>query len=136
MRLTDVTLRRLAYAAAGFCLVALALGVALIVSLATSDNPAASSATWGSAGPASTLIFVAIISAFPLVGVVVAHRLPRNTIAWLLLAVGLAWAWQAVTDVYAEYSVLTDPGSLPRPDIAAASVSGRGCRRSGSWART
>jgi len=54
------------------------------------------------------------------VGVLVAHRQPRNTIAWLLLAVAFFWAFAVVADTYAVFGVESDPGSLPRPDIAAA----------------
>lgn len=59
---------------------------------------------------------------FPIVGALIASRQPRNAIGWIMLAVGIGGAIAAVLETYAEYSVVTRPGSLPRPVLALALV--------------
>ncbi len=57
--------------------------------------------------------FVVAFFAFPLVGVVIASRRPRNAIGWLFLAVGLGLALSNFSTAYADYGLFADPGSLP-----------------------
>ncbi|MDP8932246.1 MAG: sensor histidine kinase [Actinomycetota bacterium] len=81
------------------------------------------SATGGYGGPsniANTLFMFAMFS-FPLVGILIASRRPRNTIAWILLATGAAW--NLPFDSYAFYGLVANPGSVPAPDLAAALAS-------------
>ncbi len=120
MPLSTEALRRLAWAAFAVCLFSFLVGAAVLVSEIGSGSHARMQGSWGSSGPVGDFLIGVTTFAFPLVGVLVAHRQPRNTIGWLLLAVGLTWAWGAVADSYAVYSVITNPGSLPRPDVAAA----------------
>ncbi|CAN5126845.1 hypothetical protein BH24ACT12_BH24ACT12_24270 [soil metagenome] len=64
--------------------------------------------------------FLLLILIFPLTGALILRRQPRNTIGWLLQGIGLVWGLGGFTDNYARYGLLVNPGSLPRPDIAAA----------------
>jgi hypothetical protein len=64
------------------------------------------------------LIFVPFL-AFPLVGVLVASRRPRNPIGWILLADGLLWMLGGIIDSYRVYS-LARPGSVPFPVVIYA----------------
>jgi signal transduction histidine kinase len=120
MPLSTDAVRRLAYAAFAVCLFSFLLGCAELVSEIVSGTHPGTEGSWGSSGPVGDLLLGVTIFAFPLVGVLLAHRQPRNTISWLLLAVALFWALGLVADGYAVYAVDTNPGSLPRPDIAAA----------------
>jgi len=51
-------------------------------------------------------------------GRLIASRLPRNAIGWLLCLVGLALAATMVTEQYAVYGLATAPGSLPAARLA------------------
>jgi hypothetical protein len=66
-----------------------------------------------------TSVFVLVMAVFPLVGLLIVRRQPRNTVGWLLLGVGLVWAVGGATDNYARYGLLINPGSLPEPAVAA-----------------
>ena len=63
---------------------------------------------------------IVMMGAFPLVGALVALRRPRNAIGWILLAIGVAWSLFGLSQVYAVYGLFTDPGAVPRPDLALA----------------
>jgi hypothetical protein len=69
------------------------------------------------------LLFHALTFSFPLVGVLIARRQPRNAITWILLGIGLAWSVGAVTEAYRDYALLTAPGSLPGGDVVDAASS-------------
>jgi hypothetical protein len=47
------------------------------------------------------------------VGAVLASRLPRHPVGWLLLGVGLSVAGSGLADGYARYGLVARPGSLP-----------------------
>jgi hypothetical protein len=57
---------------------------------------------------------------FPITGLVVARRQPRNGVVWVLLGIGLASGFGSVIGSYATYGLVTDPGSLPGAGVAAA----------------
>jgi hypothetical protein len=57
---------------------------------------------------------------FPLIGMPIVSRQPRNPVGWILLGIGLTWGIYSVLDGYARYSLITNPGALPRPDVALA----------------
>lgn len=59
------------------------------------------------------------LSAYPLVGAVVASRRPRNVVGWLLCTVGLAIALLVFTTSYGPYARAVHPGFLPGAEIAA-----------------
>ena len=68
-------------------------------------------------GPGCGLIVVLL--AFPLTGLLVLRRQPRNTIGWVLTGIGLVWSIGGLADSYARYGLVVDPGSLPGPAITA-----------------
>jgi len=53
-------------------------------------------------------------------GLLILLRQPRNRVGWLLQGIGLVWGLTGLLDTYAEYGLVINPGSLPRPDVAAA----------------
>jgi hypothetical protein len=108
--MSDRALRSLAWVVCGV----LAATVALTVVIFLADPPKIT--------PGATLetsVFVLVMAVFPLVGLLIVRRQPRNTVGWLLLGVGLVWAVGGATDNYARYGLLVNPGSLPEPAIAA-----------------
>jgi signal transduction histidine kinase len=62
--------------------------------------------------------------AFPLVGIFVLLRQPKNRIGWILMVIGLIVATGATLDAYARYGLQLRPGSVPGPAVAAALVQG------------
>ena len=65
---------------------------------------------------------VSMALAFPLVGALIISRRPRHPMGWLFSGVGLVGALILATWGYAEYGIVTSPGSLPGA-VAAAWVS-------------
>ncbi len=110
MALSDRTLRGLAWAVWWFS----AAATLAAVTLAAISFVDEASTTLRAVG------FITVVLTFPLVGVLILRRQPRNTIGWLLQGIGLIWGLGACTDIYARYGILVAPGSLPRPDMAAA----------------
>jgi hypothetical protein len=53
------------------------------------------------------------------VGAVVASRRPRNSIGWVLCAIGLSWGAHHFSSEYVTYALLAAPGSLPAANAAA-----------------
>jgi hypothetical protein len=47
------------------------------------------------------------------VGAVLAARQPRHPVGWLMLALGLSVAADALTDSYARDGLLASPGAVP-----------------------
>jgi hypothetical protein len=62
---------------------------------------------------ASTIPYLVAIVVAATVGAVLASRLPRHPVGWLLLAVGLSVTASGVADGYARYGVVARPGTLP-----------------------
>jgi hypothetical protein len=60
-----------------------------------------------------------ILYAFPLVGVLIAVRRPRNRIAWLCLAIGGVWGVEGLILAATAYEA-AHPGLLARPDLVLA----------------
>jgi signal transduction histidine kinase len=106
-RLSDAAVRRWAWVSfVGF----LASGLlSLVVGLMDPTNVA----DWGSSGNAGDIVFTLVILLFPLVGLMITHRQPRNRIGWLLLVIGLTWGLSGLIDAYSEVALLVRPGSLP-----------------------
>ncbi len=77
------TMARLAWLAFGLITALFVAGIAL----SFLNRAAAGEGT----GPASTatILFLAAMFSFPAVGVFIASQQPRNTIAWIFLAIGL-----------------------------------------------
>ena len=103
--MTDSTARALARAlfalVVALLVVALTAGAVLIVQSAT---------TFGELAP--ELILALGMVTFPVVGVLVATRQPRNAVGWILLGVGLAWQLAAVAGAYTAWST-AHPETLP-----------------------
>jgi signal transduction histidine kinase len=101
-QVNDSTLRRFAYALA----VLIAAGVALGVTLSIRNGTASS----GVEGVPFVL--------FPIVGLVLATRRPRNPLGWLMLFVGLSFGFPF--EDYGRYALVTRGGDLPLGDVALA----------------
>jgi hypothetical protein len=61
----------------------------------------------------STIPYLLAIVVAATVGAVLAGRLPRHPVGWLLLAVGLSVSGSGVADGYARYGLVARPGALP-----------------------
>jgi hypothetical protein len=113
-RWSDRTLRRIAWAGWWVTLVTAVVGW-VVSSLGSPESPV----SWGS----STLGeygFAVVVLSFPVVGLVILVRRPRNRVGWLLTGVGLAWTLPGLVDAYAHWGLVVDPGSVPGPEVAAA----------------
>jgi hypothetical protein len=62
---------------------------------------------------ASTIPWLLAIVVAATVGAVLANRLPRHPVGWLLLTVGLSVTGSGVADGYARYGLVAQPGALP-----------------------
>jgi hypothetical protein len=76
---------------------------------------------WAADLGVGSLVGGALFLAFPLVGVLIASRRPKNAIGWLCLAIGLLWVLSGMADYYSYYGAAT-PGSVPFP-VAMAGIS-------------
>ncbi len=111
---SDRALRRWAWT--GWWLVLVSSTTSLVVSSIGRRDGAAS---WGG-GTLGETAFVVVVLTFPLVGLLVLLRQPRNRVGWLLQGVGLAWGLPGLLDSYAHYGLIIDPGAVPGPDVVAA----------------
>ncbi len=103
-----------------FGVVALSMACGLVLSALSAAGQDAVSWTTLVSG---LLLWFAMFT-FPVAGVLVATRQPRNPIAWILLAVGLVWELAgAFAESYVYYALVTAPGALPRPDLVAVLTS-------------
>ena len=62
---------------------------------------------------ASTIPYLLAVVIAATVGAVLASRLPRHPVGWLLLGVGLSVTASGVADGYARYGLVARPGTLP-----------------------
>jgi hypothetical protein len=107
MTVSDATLRRLAWTAWWF----FAAMCVLAAVLSAFDGSASSTG--------ADLAFLVVVSAFPLTGLLILRRHPRNTIGWLLVGIGCVWGLGGLGDNYARFALLVNPGSLPGPALGA-----------------
>ena len=112
MAMSDAALRRLAWAAWWFFAAMFAAAALLSVLDGIPRSVAAD------------LSFIVVLLAFPLTGLLILRRQPRNTIGWLLVGIGCVWGVGGFGDNYATYGLLVDPGSLPGPAVGALVASG------------
>ena len=68
---------------------------------------------------ANVVIGIGIGLTYPLVGVLIALRRPRNPIGWIYLVIALSQGLEHVASQYAIYGLITSPGSLPMADTMA-----------------
>ena len=102
-RISDDGMRRLAVAVFALMIASVAVGVLL-------DR---------ASGTYSDYVFAAILFTFPLVGMIVLRRRPRNTLGWLMLSMGFAFALPFQS--YGNYAIAKG-GSLPLgPEMLALS---------------
>lgn len=120
-RFSDRTLRRAAWVATAF------LPVTVLVSVPVDVMRASSSATTWDSGALGAYAFILVVLSFPLVGLLILRRQPRNRIGWLLAAVGIVWGLSVLADAYTAYGLVVSPGSLPGAAVVAGAASG-------SWA--
>ena len=121
--LTDTALRRLAWAVWWFFVAMVAVSLLLLLA----GPPATTTPSGGGSGTADDLVFGVVISTFPLAGLLILLRQPRNTVGWLLHGIGLVWGLSGLIDNYATYGLVVNPGSLPGAGVAIA-------LNEGSWA--
>jgi hypothetical protein len=114
-RLTDRQLGRLAWGCWWLFVAAMLGGV-----LATLLDPTPLTPT----AVAEDGAFLLVLLPFPLAGVLILRRQPRNTVGWLLTGIGLLWGIGGLADGYAQYGLEVDPGSLPGPLVAAVVANG------------
>jgi hypothetical protein len=74
----------------------------------------------GTDSVAGALLFDLPLLVFPITGLVVSRKQPRNAVVWVLLGIGLASGFGSVVASYAAYGLVTNPGALPGADVAAA----------------
>ena len=106
-RVSDRTLRGLADG----------LGVLIVVCFAAQGsfgclnrNATTAQTSWSTTGLLGALSVVGILL-FPIVGLILARKVPRNWIGWIMLLIGLSIA--VPFDGYAQYALLTRHGELP-----------------------
>jgi signal transduction histidine kinase len=119
--MTDKTQRRLAWAAFGLVVAGY---LANILTGFMPDRRTNPDAAWGWHENNDDVFFGTIMLVFPVVGILIARQQPKNRIGWLLLAIGFAWMDGGFTSLYVRYGAVTEPGSLPHPDVAAVLAEG------------
>jgi hypothetical protein len=117
---SDRSLRRLATGLSTFLFAMLAASVPLALAAEQPSN-------WGAGGLVGLIGYTAVVVTFPLVGLLILRRLPRNAVGWVLMSIGGVSALSALIDNYATYGLLVRPGSLPNAAAVAA-------LNEGSWA--
>jgi len=91
---------------------AVAVGVGLAtIPLVVANRDAPIQGYFGTAS--LEVVFILIFLSFPTVGALVARRLPRNAVGWLLVAGGLSFVFSVFANEFAVYGTFTTPGALP-----------------------
>jgi signal transduction histidine kinase len=103
--MNPATSKRLAWL--GLSVIGVLYAAGIVLSL-QSSGPETSS--WGTAGGIGQDLFALSTLTFPVVGLLILSRQPKNTIGWLCLAVGLVWGLDGVLSTVAGNSVSTAPG--------------------------
>jgi hypothetical protein len=73
-----------------------------------------------SGGAVEAVMLLTAMMSFPVVGVMIASRLPGNAIGWILLGIGLVWELSGVAGTYITWGLVVDPGSVPGVGVVAA----------------
>jgi hypothetical protein len=68
--------------------------------------------------PAIVAVYVLLALMYPTLGALIASRHPSNVIGWMFCAAGLAISGAACAQLYADYALYNEPGSLPGGDVA------------------
>jgi len=102
----------LAWSLAGLSLVLCGAGIALYLATLPVQPPS----SWGTGGLSAVLYVYVPFLAFPLVGALIASKLPENPIGWLCLAIGVFWMLAITSGAYTLYGLrVAGPGSVPFP---------------------
>lgn len=115
-RIPETLLRRAAWAPS--VLLAAMVVVGLVLSFAGEPPAPRSGDGWDDTSARSDAAFGAVVLTFPLVGLLILRRHPRNAVGWLLQGIGFAWGLQAVGHNYVLFDLLVVP--VPAPDVVAA----------------
>lgn len=107
MTITERTARRLAWAA--FAAVVALYATVVVFAIAT-----------GTLGNGGDPLFAVVTFSFPLMGILIARKQARNTVGWILLAIGLTWGLSLALNGYAQAGRVADPGSVPGWAVAEA----------------
>jgi hypothetical protein len=108
--------RRIAWATWAVTLLGNAIALSLLLANRTTAvpvSPLGYNGFWSFAA----VTFVAF--AFASVGALLATRRPGNAIGWLFCGTGVLATAELLGSQYAVYGLLTEPGSLPRPELGA-----------------
>ena len=114
-RVTSRGVAAVAVALAALAIVFSAIGLVLVVANGGALLLNAPGGTFN----ANVVIGIGIGLTYPLVGVLIALRRPRNPIGWIYLVIGLSQGLEHVASQYAIYGLITSPGSLPMADTMA-----------------
>ena len=113
-RVSDQTLRAMAWA---LSVLIVLLFVAQGTFAVANRNATTAQSSWSSSGLLGFLSAVGLLL-FPIVGFILARKVPRNWIGWIMLLIGVSIA--VPLDGYAQYALLTRHGALPFGRIAEA----------------
>jgi len=100
----------LAWSLAGLSLAMFVASIPLYLAALSASVPSSWDADLSVGGFLGGMLFLV----FPLVGALIASRLPRNPIGWICLADGFLWLLTGTSGYYTIYGV-AQPGSVPFP---------------------
>jgi len=115
---SEVTARRLAVTV--FILVAVAFATGSFFEVLSRSTPQPTTGDWSGGGFWANAVFQAGLFAFPVVGLLILARQPRNRIGWLFMSIGVAWGFGGALSGYYAYGLLANPGALPGTSVAVA----------------
>ncbi len=111
--LSDRALQRLSWASFAFYVVGFSIsGVAELFDPTVVDD-------WAAAGGLGGVLFVLMTALFPIVGILIIRRQPRNVVGWLLHGTGIAWGLSGWFDAFERLSINIAP-SIPGGEVAEA----------------
>ncbi len=110
--LSDRALQRLSYASFAFYVVGFGIsGVAELF------DPTVVADDWGGTSQIGEYLFVAMTALFPIVGILIIRRQPRNVVGWLLHGTGIAWGLSGWFDAFERFAINIVP-SFPGGEVA------------------
>ena len=110
--LSDRALQRLSWASFAFYVVGFAIsGIAEVF------DPTVIADDWGGTSKIGEYFFVAMTALFPIVGILIIRRQPRNVVGWLLHGTGVAWGLSGWFDAFERFSINIVP-SFPGGEVA------------------
>jgi MFS family permease len=101
----------------GLCALGLAMLVTTLVMEATANREVRIEVQYGTY--LGAVFWLVSWQSFVIVGALIASRRPGNPIGWISIAAGLATTLTGLTDSYARYALIAQPGSLPGGELAA-----------------